>query len=272
MTVSKLKFLEFKDLAFVRVLLGLTILICLSVSCRENKWLKKETAHFIVYYKPESYAARNIERACHECELNYSKMRKDIPIETKGEFTKIRLFLHEQQQENKLGWAHPKRREIHHMYSQTERISSAHEMMHVYLRDINPNVPLRFEEGVCRYFEKQRITLDSETASCQFYRLAKLEPQSTLSMREVFSQTYETKGQACVAAAFVSFLMKRLGSEKFWDVYTNLTGKNYNYLLQRELNMKDKQINAEFRKYVASLKDPPALFKKLRDLSEERKR
>lgn len=225
-------------------------------------WLKEETDHLVIYYKKGTYAALNIEQACQEYEQVYLKMKSQIPVGRKTNLKKLRLFLHEQQRRNQLGWASPETYEAHYTYSRQCKLVTAHEMMHVYLRHYNPKAPLRFEEGVCRYFEWERIFVDNDSATCQFYRLAKLQPQAEWTVQNVFLPNYETKGQACTAAAFVSYLMEELRSQKFWDFYANTSEENYEFLLEKTLNIEINQINEEFKKHIQSLEDPPSLFLK----------
>ena len=223
-------------------------------------WSKQETDHLIIHYKKGTYAALNIKLACEEYEKSYSKMRSQIPVGKESEAKKIHILLHEQSRRRVSGWAKPERNEAHYMYTRNRKLTTSHEMMHVILKRYNPKAPLRFEEGVCRYFEGQKITVDDESAHCPFYRLAKLQPQTEWQVKKVFLPTYKTSGQACIAAAFVSYLMEQLGPQGFWDFYGYITEGNYILVLEEKLDIEIKQINKDFEMYIQSLEDPPSLF------------
>ncbi len=50
-------------------------------------------------------------------------------------------------------------------------------------------------------------------------RFARLEPEYTWRLDNVFQRGYDTPSQGNVAAAFVAFLLDYWGEERFWAFY-----------------------------------------------------
>ena len=225
-----------------------------SVSTSDSaSWLVKETPNLILHYQPRSYAARNLNKAAAEYERSYRQAASIIPIDkTKP---KLDVYLHDSLKA--AGHANRNNRSSHYVYARRFQLTSAHEMMHHFLYEMNPNVPIRVEEGVCRLFE-DRVIL---TSRVKLFQLAKAAPRRLLDVREVFKDGYKTDIEGNVAAAFAQFFVTKLGWQKFWAFYRRLDKRQWEVQLQRAFGKNIAAINRDFVIFVRGLKSPPAVFR-----------
>jgi hypothetical protein len=171
---------------------------------------------------------------------------------------KLQVYLHDKM--THAGHASRRDKRVHYVYSEQFQLTSAHEMMHVMLNGLNPRVPLRFEEGVCRVYESRMLTLGELTGTTTLYQLAKFAPTSTLTANEVFQNSYNSDEQGNVAAAFVAFLMNTVGEQQFWVFYRHVAQDAWRTQLNELLDMDPVETDLAFRRFVQNLMDPPPPF------------
>ncbi len=232
---------------------ALLLLGCASAPVPESAhWLTTETAHLVLHYQPGSYAAKNIKRAAAEYERSHQYAVQSLPFVNTQ--TKLDVYLHDSL--TAAGHANRNNRSSHYVYSRLFRLTSPHEMLHHFLYELNPQVPLRVEEGLCRFFES-RVVLGN---SVRLYELARLTPQRSWNVYEVFQDHYQTDGEGNVSAAFSAFLVQVLGPNQFWSFYENLDKTRWEAQLQRALSKSTAEINRDFQDFILGLKQPPAIF------------
>ncbi|MBI4833333.1 MAG: hypothetical protein HY811_00735 [Planctomycetes bacterium] len=265
---------------FVLILILFAVILCAGCSPAifyetssliNSEWLIKETEHLTIHYKPDSYAQTDIKNAVESYENSYQAAKdKFREIGFSDVKNKINLYLVEKfnskgadkNGNNPIsGCALMGKRTVFYQYSQAVRDDSAHEIIHLFLYDINPKAPYGFQEGICRFYETRAIPdKNGEPYSCKPFRLAKLEPPDDWKAANIFVNNY-TYASGNIAAAFVSFLMERLGERELYEFYRALNGKkNYKQLIQAKLNIAPDDINKLFVEYGETLENPPQIF------------
>ncbi|MBI4245283.1 MAG: hypothetical protein HY606_14430 [Planctomycetes bacterium] len=224
----------------------------------EEDWLTVETKHLYIHYKKGTHAEENIKTAENEYENTYEWIKKTVPFKLSSK--KIHCYLHEKL--DKWGYAERAKRSVHYVYSKDMKLTSGHEMMHIYLSEFNEDMPQRFEEGLCRSYEvRSKRGKDGKIYSCELYRLSKLMPLKKLTTKEVFSDWYETDGEGNTAAAYVYFLKNLIGEKKFWEFYEKVDKDNFETKLRDFTNLTSAELDKKFATFINGLKDPPEAFK-----------
>jgi hypothetical protein len=250
----------------ILIITVLNISGCSSIIQDNSDWLKKETDHLIIYYKPNSFAEQEIDSASKTYEEVCNRavqMLKLTDIFNK----KINCYLLETmpQWTGKVwGYAVGSTRSVYYCYSEKKKFISAHEMMHILLNDINVNVSSCLQEGVCRFYEKRTIIMTNEQGqseireySCELYRLAKFEPPKKWTLENVFaSPVLVNEAEGNVASAFVSFLINYLGEELFYYIYRKIDSTSWESILTETLHLTVDEINQAFQGYGKSLSNP----------------
>lgn len=221
-------------------------------------WLTKETPNLILHYQPRSYAASRIDRAAAEYERSYRQAVSIIPVDKSK--PKLDVYLHDSLKA--AGHANRNNRSSHYVYARRFQLTSAHEMMHHFLYEMNPNVPLRLEEGTCRLFES-RVML---TQRVRLFQLAKFAHPRSWDVREVFKDGYRTDEEGNVAAAFAQFFVSTLGWERYWTFYRSLDKRQWERQLQLTFGKNTAAINRDFQNFIRGMKSPSALFRGARAL------
>jgi len=234
-----------------------------------RNWLVKETDHLIIYYKPNSFAAREIDAAARIYEEASNRAVQMLKL-TETFNRKINCYLLESMPPRLgriWGYAVAAERSVYCYYTERKKFVSAHEMMHILLNDINPNAPSCLEEGICRFYEKRTIIManpqepdGTKEYSCELYRLAKFEPPKVWNVKRVFaSPDLVNEAEGNVAAAFVSFLVNYMGGEElFYYFYRKIDSTSWENILTATLSLSVNEINQAFQKYGKSLANPPA--------------
>ena len=230
----------------------LALLTLQAASCAAA-WEKTETEHLVLHYKPNSYAARNLSRACREYESVYESMFGYVPEEHIE--NKYRVFLHENTR--RMGWVNHFTDSVHYRYDAAVRLVSSHEFMHLVLEDANPNAPGRFQEGICRMREYRWRSIGKERYEAELYRLGLWEPLNAWNLDYQFERGYDTDGQGNVAAACAKWLEDRLGPEEFWRLYVELSPSNYRELLKQRFSASWEALQADFLAFREALEPPP---------------
>ena len=221
-------------------------------------WLTKETPNLILHYQPRSYAASRINIAAAEYERSYRQAVSIIPVDkTKP---KLDVYLHDSLKA--AGHANRNNRSSHYVYSRRFQLTSAHEMMHLFLYEMNSNVPIRLEEGTCRLFESRVMF----TSRVRLFQLAKLAPPRSWDVREVFKDGYRTDAEGNVAAAFAQFFISTRGWQQYWAFYRTLDKRTWEAQLQRAFGQNTAAINRDFKVFIRGMKSPSALFRGARAL------
>jgi len=251
---------------FIIIILSLSG--CAGVNQNNRNWLIKETDHLIIYYKPDSFAAREIDTAAKTYEEVCNRVVQMLKL-TDTFNKKINCYLLETmpQWAGKVwGYAVGSDRSVYYYYSDRKKFISAHEMMHILLDDINANAPSCLEEGLCRFYEKRTIIMinpqepnDTREYSCELYRLAKFESSDKWNVKNVFSSpVMVNEAEGNVAAAFVSFLTNYMGDELLYYLYRRIDSTSWENVLTSTLHLSVNEINQTFQKYGKSLANPPA--------------
>lgn len=134
-------------------------------------------------------------------------------------------------------------------------------MMHVHLHAFNPDAPQRFEEGVCRMSEVMTISSPDGPLRVSLVRMGKLMPSHRWVAQEVFRTHYTYDVEGSLAAAFARFSLDRLGHDRFWAMYRELDEENWPRVLRKFFAKDIEAVNEEFAFFMASLPDPPDVFR-----------
>ncbi len=95
-------------------------------------------------------------------------------------------------------------------------------------------------------------------------RFARLEPEGSLRLENVFQRGYDTPSQGNIAAAFVAFLLDEWGEAGFWDFYRRVTMKNYETLLEAGFGQPVAEVERRFQAFVRTLEPPPPALREMR--------
>ncbi len=234
---------------------GLTIIVLFMIVI--NIWKTAETQHLVLYYRPFSYAEKNLSQAISSYENSFLLAEQFLPKINK--IPKVKVYLHGHLK-NK-GYAKAAEREVHFRYDEVFRLTSVHEFLHIFLYELNSKVPLRFEEGVCRIKEGKSKKFKGQVYQIIYYQLVKLTSPDRWIVEEVFQDHYKDDDEGNIAAAFALFAMKSLGEKTFWSFYQELDKKNWEQLLTKYFGKSLADINIEFKNFVNKIPDPPEAFK-----------
>jgi hypothetical protein len=222
-------------------------------------WLERETEHLVLHYQPGSYAEAHLEQACELYENCYAYMAERLPGYQGSQFD---VYLHEDL--DVLGRANRFTGSIHYRFSEEFMIASPHEMMHIALKEMCPDAPGRLEEGLCRYFEIRWNTHEGVRYESELYRYAVLEPEEDWHTGEVFRRGYNHGPQGNVAAAFVAYLIDRIGRDGFWDFYRRVSMWNWEDLLLEAFHSDLRQVDQDFAEFIGQLEPPPLSLQGIR--------
>ncbi|MBU0467964.1 MAG: hypothetical protein KKD07_10600 [Candidatus Omnitrophica bacterium] len=225
--------------------------------CSMNNWEVTETQNLSIHYKKGSYADRNIQEAKRVYENSFMVAEQFLPSINK--YPKVKVFLYEKLK-NK-GFSKVKDREVHYRYSEEFRLTSVHEMLHVFLYELNSQAPLRVEEGVCRIKEGKRKKFKGQYYQIMYYQLVKLVPEERWTLDEVFQDKYKDDDEGNIAAAFMMYAINKIGEKRFWDFYQGLDKNNWQAMLKQCFGQEASVIDKEFKAFVKTIPDPPEAFK-----------
>ncbi|MCB9757971.1 MAG: hypothetical protein H6753_06090 [Candidatus Omnitrophica bacterium] len=223
----------------------------------QNIWKVSETQNLKIYYRPFSYAEKHLAQAQTSYENSFVAAEQFLSKINKT--PKVKVYLYDNLK-NK-GFAKVEKREVHFRYGKVFRLTSVHEFLHIFLYELNPNVPLRFEEGVCRIREGKSKKFKGQIYQILYYQLVKLTSSDRWVVEEVFQNKYKDDDEGNIAAAFALFAMQSLGEKTFWTMYQELDQKNWQQLLGKYFGKSIDAINVEFNHYVNQIPDPPEAFK-----------
>ncbi|HBG62595.1 MAG: hypothetical protein A2Y03_00250 [Omnitrophica WOR_2 bacterium GWF2_38_59] len=240
-----------------KLIWSIGLFIVVMSGCSMNNWEVAETQNLSIYYKKGSYADRNIEEAKRIYEYSFNVAEQYLPRINK--VPKLKVFLYEKLR-NK-GFSRVNDREVHYRFSEEFRLTSVHEMMHVFLYELNPDAPLRVEEGICRIKEGKRKRFKGNDYQIMYYQLVKLVSEERWSLNEVFQDKYKDDDEGNIAAAFIMYATNKLGEPKFWEFYQELDKDNWAGLLKKYFGQDIPVIDQEFKAYVKTIPDPPEAFK-----------
>jgi len=235
----------------------LTGALLIQAGCGFHPWKKVETRHLVIHYKPGTYAEQNLQEAKKVYEHSFISAEQFLPRINKT--AKLNIFLHENLKAK--GYSNVDKREVHYRYSEEFRLTSKHEMLHVFLYELNPNAPLRLEEGVCRLSERKRKKFKGQFYDIRYYQLVKFVSEERWKLAEVFVNQYKDDDEGNIAAAFTAYSMNKMGPEKFWAFYQKLDKENWREHLRLAFGLPLEQIDREFKLYVQKIPDPPEAFK-----------
>jgi hypothetical protein len=234
-------------------------MVCLVflAGCGFSGWKTAETKNLTIYYKPGSYAEQHLSEAKQVYEGSFLAAEQFLPKINKE--PKLKVYLYDLLESK--GYSLPSKREVHYRYTAEFRLTSVHEMMHIFLFELNPNAPLRLEEGLCRLQEGKRKKFQGQYYEIKYFQLVKLTPENQWTLDEVFQDRYENDDQGNIAAAFIVFAFKELGEEKFWSFYEQVNMKNCDTRLTQYFAKDRPTIEREFKAFVNTIPDPPDAFR-----------
>ena len=236
---------------------SLGILIVFLSGCSNNNWKVFESTDYDIYYKAGTYAEAHLEDARRSYDNSMKLAEHVLPRINKR--PKVKVYLHEGLKHK--GYAKVKEREVHFRYDAEFRLTSVHEFLHIFLYEINPNVPVRFEEGYCRIRERKRKRFAGKDHDILYYQLIKFSDPARWTIHDVFKDDYNSDDDGNIAAAFVVYMITSIGEQKFWDFYEQLDKKNWRELCERYFGKPVAQIDQGFKAFVQTIPDPPEAFK-----------
>ena len=231
-------------------------LILLS-GCGMNNWKIEETPNLSIYYKSGSYAEKNLATAKRVYENSFQLAEQFLPKINK--WPKVKIYLYDKLK-NK-GYSKVTEREVHYRYSEEFRLTSMHEFLHIFLHELNPNAPLRLEEGVCRLKEGKRKKFKGQFYQIMYYQLVKFVPKERWTVEEIFQDHYKNDDEGNIAAAFIVFALQKLKESQFWSFYQQLSKDNWKVMLKQYFKKDIAVIDQEFMAFVHTITDPPEAFK-----------
>lgn len=194
----------------------------------------RQTAHFDIYYYPDSTAARQIDKIAHDKEKGLAEIAEFL-----GQAPKMRIKLvffedkaskHLQTGHQGMGWAY--NRTIVEVYNQAEQLDPFHETVHILAGPIG-HPPALFTEGFAVYMSEHLgahaledlsgglATIDERARQLQqqgdWIELAKL-----IDYTEIGSPESRPPVAYAEAASFVKFLIEQFGKERFLQTYRRL--------------------------------------------------
>jgi len=199
------------------------LFLVLLSGCGTNNWKVAETPNLSIYYKPGSYAEKNLTTVKRVYEESFRLAEQFLPKINRT--PKVKVYLYEKLK-NK-GYSKVKEREVHFRYGEIFRLTSVHEFLHIFLYELNPEVPLRFEEGVCRIKEGKRKKFKGNVYQILYYQLVKLTSPDRWTVKEVFQNRYKDDNEGNISAAFAVFALQELGKQQFWAFYQQLDQDNW---------------------------------------------
>ncbi len=230
---------------------GLCVLLL--TGCGNSGWQRTETEHLILHYKSGSFGERNLNQAIREYEDSYMAARRLLPqVRHNG---KIKVYLHEGL--DRMGFTRAASREVHFRYDAEFRLTSMHEFLHIFLKKLNPDAPLRFEEGVCRVHEIRGVRDGNRIVQVPLVQLAKRASPDTWRLSEVFKDDYETDNEGNLAAAFAAFAMQEHSEVKFWNFYADLQRGDWLKPLEEYFGQDAQVIENRFVSFMKRIPDPP---------------
>jgi len=233
------------------------LFLVLMAGCGIQHWELEETPNLSIYYKPGSYAARNLAAAKKAYENSFAVAEQFLPRINK--LPKVKVYLYDTLKAK--GFSKVKEREVHYRYSEEFRLTSVHEFLHIFLYELNPKAPLRVEEGLCRIKEGKAKKFKGQHYHIMYYQLVKLTPPERWKLDEVFQDHYQDDDEGNIAAAFVLFALQRLGEKRFWAFYKELDKTNGQALLKKYFAKDLTDVEREFAVFVRAIPDPPEAFK-----------
>ena len=233
------------------VLLPLGIfLLC---GCGNGGWQSVETDRLIIHYKKDSFAEKNLAEVVADYEDSIRAAERLLPqVRLEG---KVKVYLHEHLE--KLGYARAAAREVHFRYDREFRLTSMHEFLHIFLHRLNPQVPLRFDEGVCRVHEVRTVRAGSGAVQVPLVQLGKRAAPSMWRLDQIFLDHYSSDEEGNLAAAFVAFAMQEHGEGPFWNFYGSLRKREWRPAIENYFGQDIHTVEARFVNFMKRIPDPP---------------
>ncbi len=248
--------LEHKDRYRARLPLAIFLLIAF-LGCGNTRWKVAETPDLLIYYRPGSYAEKHIEQAKTDYEASFQLAEQFLPRVKKT--PKVKVYLYDELKDK--GYARVQEREVHYRYGEVFRLTSVHELLHIFLYEINPSAPIRLEEGICRINEGKRKKFKGQVYDIKYYQLVKLTSPDRWKAGEAFADEYKDDDQGNIAAAFALFAIKELGEKRFWAFYEQVREDNWRPLLEQYFGKKEAMIDQDLKAFIQAIPDPPEAFK-----------
>ncbi len=192
----------------------------LPVEERANLTLQRKSEHFIFWYRPDSYAEENIEKAVSEREAAYKKLSEVLKMELP---VTVRIDLYPDMEAKALGsgttWTPANTRNNKHIcevYNNEYQCDSFHELAHIFSYHF-PNYDSNkggIVEAFAAYFEPNNMRIP-ET---KVFVKDQLSEGKLNSLAEVL-QSQSSSQQLVV---LIDFLLEK-DVEKFKDFYVHVT-------------------------------------------------
>lgn len=192
----------------------------LPVEERANLTMQKKSEHFVFWYRPDSYAGKNIDKAVSEREAAYEKLSKVLKMELP---VTVRIDLYPDMEAKALGsgttWTPANTRNNKHIcevYNEEYQCDSFHELAHIFSYHF-PNYSSNkggIVEAFAAYFEPNNMPIP-ETK--EFVR-NKLSEGKLNSLAEIL-QSQSSSQQLVV---LIDFLLEK-DVEEFKEFYVQVT-------------------------------------------------
>ena len=208
-------------------------------------WQRRETPHFIFFYPPGGVASKEINSIVNTYEKAFKNITGFLKVNLKG---KLRYYLFPSRRDGneilgvELGYSVPPLGEAYVIYGVEEKATAGHEMTHLISYHIAPTITmdLILREGLAEFLNQEVEDFAKEVRA--YKEMGEFVPLVELnaSFRERDTQLAYNE-----SAAFVEFLIKRYGIEKFkklWSYEDALEG--YKKVYQKTF----KELAAEWEK------------------------
>ena len=184
----------------------------------------KKTAHFNIYYYPNSFAAKNIEKIAAQREQAYAEISSLLGVSVD---ICVTLYLFQNGRTKKKitghqGWGWAYGHTMVEIYNRTQKCDPYHELVHVLAGEVHGNALSFFNEGFAVYVCSQLYKDNARKKVLKFHQknqLFTLEEMFSLNIGEAVSKPPISYPQA---GEMIKYLYETLGRERFFELYKAL--------------------------------------------------
>jgi len=236
--------------------IGLIIIVLIVISCNASRvllpelyeddtnWLKTESMHYFIYYRPGSPASENIEKICKELDSCFSDVLNQLQVN----FTaKVHYYLYNSRDDIKrntrrdyYGFAPEEFECAAQIYASKSAKLDAHETVHVIVYNTIGVSKLDFlEEGfaeaIAHAHDEEsagKLSLHEQTEMLLYWD--KLFSSEILANNNRFREISYSKGSDLYTecGSFVRYLIDQYGLDKFKFLLPRASEDNYKKVFQ----------------------------------------
>jgi RNA polymerase sigma factor (sigma-70 family) len=213
---------------------------------------KTESAHFVYYYRPESYAQEHLEEVISQRERAYKHLSESLDMQLPE---RVRLDLYPDMEAKGLGsgttWTPANtvnNQRIAEVYSQSSTTDPYHELAHIFSYHFPNYVTNKaggLVEGFAVYFDERNISPESSNAISRDELLAGKLP--------TMSEMFFIDGVQLEAVSVIDFLLRK-DLAKFKTFYVDVTGTPTDEALQnaalKTYGLSIEQLEGEWHEYL----------------------